>query len=176
MAMNNSARRQRQESPGAIEDRLFRLIVESVTDHAVVGIDLEGRIISWNVGAEKAFGYLEEDIIGESFSTLFSSEDRRRGLPEQELRNAGTSGSAKYFRWQVRKDGSRFWTSGFLNPLRDEAGNPIGYIKVCPHETQKKLGVDGLQEGQTDFPPIFEMGGTGKTQGHLRSGRLLRVN
>jgi len=174
--MNNRARRQRQESPGAIEDRLFRLIVESVTDHAVVGIDLEGRIFSWNAGAEKAFGYLEDDIIGESFSTLFTSEDQRRGLPEQELRNAGNRGSAKYFRWQVRKDGSRFWTSGFLNPLRDEAGNPIGYIKVCHDDTEKKLAVDALQESEADFRAIFELAGTGKAQADLRTGRLLRVN
>src|SRR5215510_3265563 len=176
MAMNNSARRQRKESPGAIEDRLFRLIVESVTDHAVVGIDLEGRIFSWNAGAEKAFGYLEDDIIGESFSTLFTSEDQRRGLPEQELRNAGNRGSAKYFRWQVRKDGSRFWTSGFLNPLIDEAGNPIGYIKVCHDDTEKKLAVDALQESEADFRAIFELAGTGKAQADLRTGRLLRVN
>src|SRR5215831_8275875 len=176
MAMNNSARLQSQESPGAIDDRLFRLIVESVTDHAVVGIDLEGRIFSWNAGAEKALGYLEDDIIGESFSTLFTSEDQRRGLPEQELRNAGNRGSAKYFRWQVRKDGSRFWTSGFLNPLRDEAGNAIGYIKVCPDDTEKKLAVDALQESEADFRAIFELAGTGKAQADLRTGRLLRVN
>src|SRR5215813_849063 len=176
MAMNNRAQRQRQESPGAIDNRPFRLIVESVTDHAVVGIDLEGRIFSWNAGAEKAFGYLEDDIIGESFSTLFTSEDRRRGLPDQELRNAGTSGSAKYFRWQLRKDGSRFWTSGFLNPLRDEAGNRIGYIKVCHDDTEKKLAVDALQESEADFRSIFELAGTGKAQADLRTGRLLRVN
>src|SRR5215813_9418685 len=176
MAMNNRAQRQRQESPGAIDNRPFRLIVESVTDHAVVGIDLEGRIFSWNAGAEKAFGYLEDDIIGESFSTLFTAEDQRRGLPEQELRNAGNRGSAKYFRWQVRKDGSRFWNSGFLNPLRDEAGNPIGYIKVCHDDTEKKLAVDALQESEADFRAIFELAGTGKAQADLRTGRLLRVN
>jgi PAS domain S-box-containing protein len=89
MAMNNNARRQRQESPGAIDDRLFRLIMESVIDHAVIGIDLEGRIFSWNAGAEIIYGYPNEEIIGESFSTLFTSEDRQQGLPEQELLNLG---------------------------------------------------------------------------------------
>src|SRR5262245_5008505 len=176
MAMINRARRQRQESPGAIDDRLFRLLVESVTDHAVIGINLEGRIFSWNAGAEKAFGYPKEEIIGESFSTLFTSDDQQRGLPEQELRNAGNRGSAKYFRWQARKDGSRFWTSGFLNPLIDEAGNLIGYIKVCHDDTEKKLAVDMLRESEADFRAIFELAGTGKAQADLRTGRLLRVN
>src|SRR5215467_2031039 len=122
MAMNNNARRQTQESPGAIDDRLFRLIVESVIDHAVIGISVEGRIFSWKAGAEMIYGYPKEEIIGESFSTLFTSEDRQHGLPEQELRNAGNRGSAMHFHWQARKDGSRFWSTGFLNPLRDEAG------------------------------------------------------
>jgi PAS domain S-box-containing protein len=174
--MNSKAQRQRQESPGAIDDRFFRLMVESVTDHAVIGIDLEGRIFSWNAGAEKAFGYLEEDIIGESFSTLFTSEDRQRGLPEHELRNAGTRGSAKNYRWQARKDGSRFWTTGFVNPLRDGAGNLIGYIKVCHDDTEKKLAEEALQESEADFRAIFEIAGTGKAQADLRTGRLLRVN
>ena len=78
--MNNSARRQRQEFPRAIDDRLFRLMVGSVIDHGVIGIDLEGRIFSWNAGAEKLYGYLREEIIGESFSTLFTHENQQGGL------------------------------------------------------------------------------------------------
>jgi len=174
--MNNSARRQRQEFPRAIDDRLFRLMVGSVIDHGVIGIDLEGRIFSWNAGAEKLYGYLREEIIGESFSTLFTHENQQGGLPEHELRNAGTRGSAKHFHWQVRNDGSRFWSSGFLNPLRDEAGNLIGYIKVCHDFTEKKLAEEALQESEADFRAIFELAGTGKAQADLQTGKLLRVN
>src|SRR5262249_51619909 len=123
-----------------------------------------------------AFGYPKEEIIGERFSSLFTSEDQQRGLPEHELRNAGNRGSAKYFRWQARKDGSLFWTSGFLNPLRDEAGNPIGYIKVCHDDTERKLAGDALRESEADFRAIFELAGVGKAQADLRTGRLLRVN
>src|SRR5262245_13848268 len=176
MAMNSNARRKRQESPGAIDDRLFRLIMESVIDHAVIGIDFEGRIFSWNAGAEIIYGYPNEEIIGESFSTLFTSEDRQQGLPEQELRNAGNRGSAKHFHWQLRKDGSRFWSTGFLNPLRDEAGNLIGGVKVCSDATAKKLADEALRESEADFRAIFELAGTGKAQADLRTGRLLRVN
>src|SRR5262245_27587366 len=103
-------------------------MVESVTDHAVIGIDLEGRILSWNAGAEIIFGYMKEEVVGKQFSILFTPEDRQSGVPERELEKARTRGSAGDFRWKLRKDGSRFWASGFVNPLRDEAGNFIGYV------------------------------------------------
>jgi PAS domain S-box-containing protein len=80
--MNNTAQRQRQrqESPEALDDKFFRLIVESVTDHAVIGIDLEGRLLSWNAGAEKIFGYVKEEVMGKPFSILFTPEDRQSGV------------------------------------------------------------------------------------------------
>jgi PAS domain-containing protein len=103
MAMKNNARRQMKESPGAIDDRLFRLMVGSVIDHAVIGIDLEGCIFSWNPGAKKTFGYLEKEIMGESFSILFTPEDRRLGLPEYGATLA-TGASATAFRRHARPD------------------------------------------------------------------------
>src|SRR5262245_23440238 len=122
------------------------------------------------------YGYPKEEIIGESFSTLFTSEDRQHGLPERELRKTGNRGSAKHFHWQARIDGSRFWSTGFLNPLRDEAGNLIGGVKVCSDATAKKLADDALRESEADFRAIFELAGTGKAQADLRTGRLLRIN
>jgi PAS domain S-box-containing protein len=141
----NSAQRQRQESSEALDDKFFRLMVESVTDHTVIGIDLEGRILSWNAGAEKIFGYVKEEVVGKPFSILFTPEDQQSGAPEREIETARTRGSAGDFRWQMRKDGSRFWASGFINPLRDEAGNLIGYVKVVHDATEKKLANEALQ-------------------------------
>ena len=160
----NKAQRQRQESPGSIDDKFFRLMVESVTNHAVIGIDLEGRILSWNAGAEKIFGYIEEKLVGNPLSILFTPEDRQGGAPERELVNARTRGSAEDFRWQVRKDGSRFWASGFVNPLRDEAGNLIGYVKVVYDATEKKLSEEAIRDSEADFRAIFELAGTGRAQ------------
>jgi PAS domain S-box-containing protein len=146
--MNNTAQRQRQrqESPEALDDKFFRLIVESVTDHAVIGIDLEGRLLSWNAGAEKIFGYVKEEVMGKPFSILFTPEDRQSGVPERELENARTRGSAGDFRWQMRKDGSGFWASGFVYALRDEAGKLIGYVKVVHDATEKKVAEEQLKE------------------------------
>jgi PAS domain S-box-containing protein len=144
--MNNTAKRQRQESPKELDDKFFCRIVESETDHAVIGIDLEGRILSWNAGAEKIFGYTKEGVVGKHISILFTPEDRQSGAPEREFDTARARGSAEDFRWQMRKDGSRFWASGFLNPLRDEAGNLIGYVKVAHDATEKKLAEERLKE------------------------------
>jgi PAS domain S-box-containing protein len=121
-------------------------MVESVTDHAAIGIDLEGRILSWNAGAEKIIGYVKEEFVGKHFSILFTPEDRQSSVPEHELEIARTRGSAGDFRWQMRKDGSRFWASGFLTPLRDEAGDLIGYVKVVHDATEKKLADEQLEE------------------------------
>jgi PAS domain S-box-containing protein len=151
-------------------------MVESVTDHAVIGIDLEGRILSWNAGAEKIFCYTKEEVVGNLFAILFTPEDRQSGIPERELENARTRGSAGDFRWQMRKDGSRFWASGFVEPLRDEAGNFIGYVKVVHDATEKKLADEALQKSEADFRAIFEIAGTGIAQADLQTGRLLRVN
>src|SRR5262245_8360315 len=172
----NKAQSQRQESPEALDDKFFRLMVESVTDHAVIGFDLEGRILSWNAGAEKIFGYTKEEVVGKHFAILFTPEDRQSGVPERELENARTRGSVGDFRWQMRKDDSRFWASGFVEPLRDEARNLIGYVKVVHDATEKKLADEALQKSEADFRAIFELAGTGIAQADLQTGRLLRVN
>jgi PAS domain S-box-containing protein len=172
----NKAQRQKQKPLVAPDDKIFRLIVESAINHAIFGLDSEGRIFSWNSGAEKIFGYLKEEIIGESFSILFTPEDRRLNMPWHELEKARTRESAGDFRWQARKDGSRFWASGFVNPLMDEAGNLIGYIKVARDATDRKLAEETLIESEADFRAIFHLAGTGKALADLRTGRLLRVN
>src|SRR5262245_58403435 len=117
----NKAQRQRQESPEALDNKFFRLMVESVTDHAVIGIDLEGRILSWNAGAEIILGYTKEEVVGKHFSIFFTPEDRQSGVPERELENARIRGSAGDFRWQVTEDGFGCWATGLVRRLRDGA-------------------------------------------------------
>ncbi|HEU0185695.1 MAG TPA: PAS domain S-box protein [Blastocatellia bacterium] len=174
--MNNNARRQKEKPPKVADDKLFGRMIESATEHAIMGIDLEGRIFSWNTGAEKIFGYRREEIIGESVSILFTPEDRRSGAPTQELNKAGARGSAEDYRWQLRKDGSRFWASGLAYPLRDEDENLIAYVKVARDATEKKLADETLMESEADFRAVFNLAGTGKALADLRTGRLLRVN
>jgi PAS domain S-box-containing protein len=133
--MNNGEEGGRKEhgsesgAKGASE-KFFRLMVESISDYSVFAIDPEGRILSWNKGAEKAFGYGKEEIVGESFAILFTPEDRNDGAPERELETAGSGDSGTEQGWRARKDGSRLWVSGSIDMLKDDAGNKIGYVKV----------------------------------------------
>ncbi|HMB29588.1 MAG TPA: PAS domain-containing sensor histidine kinase [Blastocatellia bacterium] len=129
--MNNGEESGREEDWKRDGENLFRLMVESVSDYSIFAIDLGGRILSWNKGAEEVFGYRKEEIVGESFAILFTPEDRKQGAPERELENVRSNGRSGENRLHLRKDGSRLWISGLVNPLRDEAGNLIGYVKVA---------------------------------------------
>jgi PAS domain S-box-containing protein len=129
--MNNGEESGREEEWKRDGENLFRLMVESVSDYSIFAIDLGGRILSWNKGSEEVFGYREEEIVGESFAILFTPEDRKQGAPERELENVRSNGRSGENRLHLRKDGSRLWISGLVNPLRDEAGNLIGYVKVA---------------------------------------------
>jgi PAS domain S-box-containing protein len=129
--MNNGEERGREEDWKRDGENLFRLIVESVSEYSIFAIDTGGRILSWNKGAEEVFGYRKEEIVGESFAILFTPEDRSQGAPERELENVRSNGRSGENRWHLRKDGSRLWVSGLVNPLRDEDGNLVGYVKVA---------------------------------------------
>ena len=129
--MNNGDEHGREEDWKRDGENLFRLMVESMSDYSIFAIDTGGRILSWNKGAEEVFGYRKEEIVGESFAILFTPEDRSQGAPERELENVRSSGRSDENRWHLRKDGSRLWVSGLVNPLKDEAGNLVGYVKVA---------------------------------------------
>ncbi len=129
--MNNGEERGIEEDWKRDSENLFRLMVESVSDYSIFAIDTGGRILSWNKGAEEVFGYRKEEIVGESFAILFTPEDRSQGAPERELENVRSNGRSGENRWHLRKDGSRLWVSGLVNPLWDEAGNLVGYVKVA---------------------------------------------
>jgi PAS domain S-box-containing protein len=117
------------------EERL-RLMIESVRDYAIFAIDLEGRVSSWNSGAERLFGYAESAILGQKAEQLFTPEDRASDLPRLELLRAESTGRADDERWHLRQDGSRFFASGMVTAVRDEAGNLLGYAKVARDITE----------------------------------------
>jgi len=136
--MNNSEERRREACSGWNGEELFRLMVESVSDYSIFAIDPEGRILTWNKGAEGVFGYKKEEVVGRNFAILFTPEDRRHCAPERELENARGKGRAGDDHWRLRKDGARLWVSGSVTPLKDEAGNLVGYVKVARDATGRK--------------------------------------
>jgi PAS domain S-box-containing protein len=99
--------------------------------------DADGIVTHWNVGAQHILGFTEDEIVGHDAAKFFTVEDRARNVPEQELSTAATQGRAEDERWHVRKDGSRFWASGIVAPVRDPTGKLIGFSKVMRDMTER---------------------------------------
>ncbi|MDP9096514.1 MAG: PAS domain S-box protein, partial [Pseudomonadota bacterium] len=127
---------------------VFRLLVSHLTDCAMVVADRNGLVQGWNVGAERLFGYLESEIIGRSLDRFFTPEDLHAGVPQREMRDALLSGIGSDDRWHVRKDGSRFWGSGLLTPVRDPAGEVCGFAKILRDRTAWKLQQDAAEDAR----------------------------
>lgn len=132
-----SRRKQAEQALRQTEARLSMLI-EEVKDYAIFMLDAEGRIASWNKGAERMRGYRADEVIGRHFSTFFLSEDIEAGRPEEELKVATAEGRVETEGWRVRKDGSRFWANLVLTALRDDQGKLLGFVKIARDITERK--------------------------------------
>jgi len=119
------------------EERL-RLMVDSVKDYAIIMLDREGRVISWNAGAERTKGYRAEEILGRHFSRFYPPEDVAQGKPEWELERAMRDGQFEDEGWRVRKDGSRFWANVVITPVRDAQQVLVGFAKVTRDATERR--------------------------------------
>jgi PAS domain S-box-containing protein len=122
------------------DESLYRSLVENAREYAIFLVDTEGRVASWNRGAERILGFRDEEIVGQSAAILFTPEDRQGGVPERELNDAAATGRAEDRRWYVRRDGTRFWTNGVLEPVRGENGRVLAFVKILRDETERKLG------------------------------------
>jgi PAS domain S-box-containing protein len=123
----------------------YRLLIESVLDYAIFSMDPEGHVTSWNTGAQRLKGYSADEIVGQHFSRFYGEQDRQSGLPEKVLETAIREGHFEGEGWRYRKDGSRFWASVVITPLRDETGTFYGYSKVTRDMTERKKLLDELQ-------------------------------
>jgi PAS domain S-box-containing protein len=130
--------RKRAEEALRKSEEIFRLLVEGVRDYAIFLIDLQGRVASWNAGAERLLGYTAEEITGKSTSCFYATEDIAAGKLERELQIARREGKVEEEGWRVRKDGSRFWSSSLITALYDEAGQLRGFSKVTRDITEWK--------------------------------------
>jgi PAS domain S-box-containing protein len=129
----------------SLDEVLFRVWIETVKDFAIFGVESDGRVSSWNVGAERILGYSEAEIVGRPFADLFTPEDQDNDVPRQEIEQARAEEHGWDDRWMVRKDQSRFWASGLLTPLRAEDGTPRGFVKVLRDQTERKMLEDELR-------------------------------
>jgi PAS domain S-box-containing protein len=123
-------------------DDLFRLLVESVSDYAIITLDTEGLVTTWNRGAQHIKGYRPEEIIGRHFSCFYPQDKIAAGFPEQELKIAATEGRFEDESWRVRKDGSRFWANVVVTALRDQTGNLLGFGKVTRDLSERQQATE----------------------------------
>jgi PAS domain S-box-containing protein len=105
-------------------------MIQQVEDYAIILLDKDGTILSWNAGVEKIKGYKACEIIGQNFRIFYLPSDRQYGLPEQLLEQAVREGSANHIGKRVRRDGTTFWGSIHISALRDDDGSVIGFTKL----------------------------------------------
>jgi PAS domain S-box-containing protein len=123
-----------------IEGRsIYQLLIESVRDYAIFVLDAEGRVATWNIGAERLKGYKPSEIIGRHFSTFYGEEDLKSRKPWKELEVAIAEGRVEDEGWRIRKDGTRFWANVIITALRDDSGNLVGFAKVTRDLTERRL-------------------------------------
>ncbi len=137
-------RRNSEEHLRQSEER-FRLLLEGVQDYAVMLLDPEGRVKSWNTGAQAILGYEASEIVGQSFQRFYSPEDLAAGRPSNELRTALLNRRAEDRGWRVRKDGTRFWADVVVTALYDNHGQLRGFAKVTRDLSERKR-MENLEE------------------------------
>ena len=131
------AARARTERMLADSERRFRLMVESVVDYAIFMLDAEGKVASWNAGAQRITGYETQEIAGQHFSRFYPREDVERRKPQWELEVAAAEGRFEEEGWRVRKDGSSYWGNVVITAVRDDTGRLLGYAKVVRDLTER---------------------------------------
>jgi PAS domain S-box-containing protein len=137
--------RRRQEEALRESEERFRLLMEGVKDYAIFMLDPEGRIVSWNSGAELIKGYRTEEVLGRHFSLFYPAEALARGWPEHELRMARAEGRFEDEGWRVRKDGSLFWANVVITPLYGDGKRLRGYAKITRDLTERRR-IEMLEE------------------------------
>ncbi len=126
----------------------FRLIEEGVRDYAIIMLDPDGHVMSWNAGAERIQGYTAKEIMGRHFARLFPAADISSGRPEKILREAAALGRCEEEEWRVRKDGSLFWSNSVVTALHDETGYLRGFANVTCDITERKRLEKASQEAK----------------------------
>lgn len=150
-----SQRKRAEDIQRASEERL-RLLIESAKGFAIFTMDEERRVTSWNTGAQALFGYEEEELLGGAADVLFTPEDREAGVPELEIRTAKLEGRAGGERWHLRKDGSRFFGSGLVNPLMAPGGGLQGFVKIMRDLTEKRLAEEAVRTSEAKYRSLFD--------------------
>ena len=130
----------------------FRLLVQGVTDYAIFQLSPEGNVSSWNTGAQRIKGYAPEEIIGKHFSSFYTEEDRKAGLPQRALETATREGRYEKEGWRVRKDGTKFFAHVVVDTIRNDDGSLFGFAKITRDITERRAAQRALEEARVGQP------------------------
>ena len=134
----------------------FRLLVEGVDRYAVVMLDPEGRVVTWNAGAERIQGYTAAEIVGQHFSRFYPAEALKEGFPQYELETAKAVGVFEDEGWRIRKDGSRYWANVVITALHGAKGELLGFSKISRDLTQRRSHEEALRQSEERFRMLVE--------------------
>ncbi len=152
-----TARREAEEALRQSEERI-RLMIESVNDYAIFMLDPDGRVASWNPGAERLKGYTAQEIVGRHFSVFYPPEDAAAGRPERELEIAAATGRYEEESIRVRKDGTRFWANVVLSAMRTRGGRLLGFTKVTRDMTDRRRAAEELTQRARQQSAVAQLG------------------
>jgi PAS domain S-box-containing protein len=152
-------------APSQDHERRFEILLESITDYAILMLDPDGRVGSWNKGAEQITGYRADEIIGRNFEIFYADADRAARIPQQLIARATSVGRAEAQGWRVRKDGSRFWASTVFNRIVDERGRLLGIAEVTRDITDRHLAQNLLDEAHDRMLQVQKMEAIGQLTG-----------
>jgi PAS domain S-box-containing protein len=134
----------------------FRLMIENLTDYAIIMLDTDGHIVTWNSGAERIQGYPADEIIGQHFARFYLPEDVADGKPQKELELAEKQRCVEAEGWRFRKNGSRFWALVATTALYDKTGKLVGFGQVMRDLTDRKKADDRLRQSSEQFRVLVE--------------------
>lgn len=120
-------------------EKLHSKMISEIQDYAIILLDIDGTILSWNIGVEKIKGYKENEILGQNFRIFYMPQDRQAMLPEQLLELAKKEGRARHIGRRVRKDGSIFWGSILITAIHGDDGEVIGFTKLTKELSENEI-------------------------------------
>jgi PAS domain S-box-containing protein len=167
--------RKRTEQSLLESEARLRFLVEQVKDYAILMLDLDGRVVSWNKDAERIKGYRMDEIVGQTMARFYTPEDIRRGLPRQLLKVAEAEGRVGDKGWRIRKDGTRFWADVVITALRDNNGILRGFAKVTRDLTERKQADKALRASEQKFRAVGETALDGIVSADAR-GKIIYFN
>ncbi|TWC07419.1 PAS domain S-box-containing protein [Bradyrhizobium macuxiense] len=141
---------------GFTDSQRLQLLIDAIVDYAIYLVDPDGTIASWNSGATRMKGYTADEIIGRPLSIFYTPEDQAAGLPLKALAIATEQGRFSSEGWRVRKDGSRFWATVVIEPVRDHKGSLIGFAKVTRDITERQEAGQALIESERRYRRLIE--------------------